>query len=511
MKKMFALLLCMAMVFSLVACSGDNGSDNTLIYGSGDYDSINPIMNEHCEIKHLLFDSLVKRDGDGDLVASLAESWSYDETTMTYTFKLAEGVKWHDGEAFTADDVKFTIGAIMNPDNGSENYPNYEEVAAINVISDTEIEFVLSEPNFAFLDYMTMAILPEHLLSGEDMWESDYFKNPIGTGPYKLESWDASQAITLVKNEDYFAGAANIDTIIFKIVTDDSVKALQLGSGELDLAQVTPKDAAAFEGEEGLTVYDMATADYRGILYNFWNPFWQENADLIPAINYAIDRQSIVDAVLLGQGFTAYSPIQLNKYNYDGVEHYDYDPEKAAQVLESVGCEKDTEGYWCRNGERISFTINATPGDQVRIDMAQIAAQQLQEIGLDVKANVPAEGIDWGGQECCIIGWGSPFDADDHTYKVFGTGKGANYSGYSNADVDKYLTLARQTDDEAERAEYYKQFQIALAEAPAYTFFCYIDGIFVADSSLKGIAADTVLGHHGVGIFWNITEWSIEN
>ena len=511
MKKTFALLLVLVMALGLFAgCSSDTGSDNTLIYGSGDYDSINPIMNEHCEIKHLLFDSLVKRDGDGNLVASLAESWVYDETSMTYTFTLRDDVKWHDGEAFTAEDVKFTIEAIMNPDNGSENYPNYEEVSAINVIADTEIEFVLSEPNFAFLDYMTMSILPEHLLQGEDMWESDFFKNPIGTGPYKLESWDVGQAITMVKNEDYFAGAANIDTIIFKIVTDDSAKALQLKNGELDLAQVTPKDAATFEGEEGLIVYDMATADYRGILYNFWNPYWQENADLIPAINYAIDRQAIVDAVLLGQGFTAYSPIQLNKYNYEGVEHYDYNPEKAAQVLESVGCEKDVEGYWCRNGERISFTINATPGDQVRIDMAQIAAQQLQEIGLDVKANVPAEGIDWGGQECCIIGWGSPFDADDHTYKVFGTDKGANYSGYSNADVDKYLTLARQTDDEAERAEYYKQFQIAMAENPAYTFFCYIDGMFVADSAIKGIATDTVLGHHAVGIFWNITEWTIE-
>ncbi len=511
MKKFFSLLLSAVLVLGLFAgCDRDDGSKNTLVYGSGDYDSINPIMNEHCEIKHLIFDSLVKRDGEGNLVPGLAESWSYDEAALTYTFKLRSDVKWHDGEKFTAEDVKFTIEAIMNPDNGSENYPNYEEVSGINIVNDYEVAFVLSEPNYAFLDYMTMSILPQHLLAGEDMWESDYFKNPIGTGPYKLESWDVGQAITLVKNEDYFDGAAGIDTIIFKIVTDDSAKALQLKNGELDLAQVTPKDAAAFEGEEGLTIYDMATSDYRGILYNFWNDYWQENADLIPAINYCIDRQAIVDAVLLGQGFAAYSPIQLNKYNYDGVEHYDYNPEKAVEVLESLGYEKDAEGYWCRNGQRISFTISATPGDQVRIDMAQIAAQQLQEAGLDVKANVPADGIDWGGQECCIIGWGSPFDADDHTYKVFGTDKGANYSGYSNADVDKYLTLARQTDDEAQRAEYYKQFQIALAEAPAYTFFCYIDAMYVADSAIRGIDKSTVLGHHGVGIFWNITEWTIE-
>ena len=510
MKKLFALFLAALMVVSMFAGCGSEDKKSTLVYGSGDYDSINPIMNEHCEIKHLLFDSLVKLDKDGKPTPSLAESWSYDDASMTYTFKLRGDVKWHDGEKFTADDVKFTIEAIMNPENESENYPNYIEIKEIKVNSDTEIAFILSEPNYAFLDYMTMSILPEHKLQGEDMWESAYFKNPIGTGPYKLESWDASQAITMVKNADYFAGSAKIDTIIFKIVTDDNAKALQLKEGTLNLAQVTPKDAQGFKDSKDLTVYDMATSDYRGILYNFWNPYWQENSDLIPAISYCIDRQAIVDAVLLGEGFVAYSPIQLNEFNYDGVEKYDFDLTKAEAAFKAAGCEKNAEGFWCRNGERISFTINATPGDQVRIDMAQIAAQQLQEAGLDVKANVPADGIDWGGQECCIIGWGSPYDADDHTYKVFSTDAGANYSGYSNAEVDEWLKEARQTNDDAERKEYYKQFQIAMAKAPAYTFFAYIDAMFIADSRLKGIDTNTVLGHHGVGIFWNITEWTIE-
>lgn len=512
MKKIISLSLALIMALALFAgCSGSGASQGSmLVYGSGDYDSINPIMNEHCEIKHLLFDGLMARDGDGNLIPALAESYAYDDATMTYTFKLKENVKWHDGETFTADDVKFTIEAIKNPENGSENAPNYEEIASIDVLGDYEIAFTLSEPNFAFLDYMTMSIMPQHLLEGEDMWQSDFFKKPVGTGPYKLDSWDVGQAITMVKNPDYFGGAAKIDTIVFKIVTDDNAKALQLKNGELDLAQVTPKDAATFEGSEDLTIYDMKTSDYRGILYNFGNEYWQKNADLIPAINYAIDRQAILDAVLLGEGEVAYSPLQMNKYNYDGVEKYEYNPEKAAEALTAAGCEKRDDGYWYRDGERIGFTINGTPGDQVRIDMAQIAAQQLQEIGLDVKANVPADGIDWGGQECCIIGWGSPFDADDHTYKVFGTNKGANYSSYSNADVDKYLTQARQTNDDGQRAEAYKNFQIALAENPAYTFFCYIDAVYVADNNLKGIAADTVLGHHGVGIFWNVTQWTME-
>lgn len=510
MKRMFALLLAALLMLSMTACAPSQTQSNTLVYGSGDYDSINPIMNEHCEIKHLLFDSLVKRDGNGELVPSLAESWEYDNDTLTYTFQLRSDVKWHDGEKFTADDVKFTIEAIKDPENGSENAPNYGEVAQIQVLSDTRIAFVLSEPNYAFLDYMTMSILPEHCLAGEDMWESDYFKKPIGTGPYKLESWDVGQAITLVKSTEYFAGAAKIDTVVFKIVTDDNAKALQLKNGELDLAQITPKDASALSSANGLTLYDMKTADYRGILYNFWNEYWQKNADLIPAISYCIDRQAMLDAVLLGKGAVAYSPIQLNKYNYEGVERYDFDLKKAEAAFTAAGCTKDSDGYWCRNGLRIGFTISATPGDQVRIDMAQVAAQQLQQAGLDVKAEVPAGGIDWAGQQCCIIGWGSPFDADDHTYKVFGSNMDANYSGYSNAEVDKYLTLARQTDDEAQRAAYYKQFQIAMAQAPAYTYFCYIDAIYAASSTLQGIDPDTVLGHHGVGIFWNITQWTIQ-
>lgn len=106
-----------------------------------------------------------------------------------------------------------------------------------------------------------------------------------------------------------------------------------------------------------------------------------------------------------------------------------------------------------------------------------------------------------------LIGWGSPFDADDHTYKVFGTGKGANYSGYSNKLVDEYLTKARQSDDPNVRAEAYARFQIELAKDPAFAFLCYVDADYVVSDQIQGIEPDTVMGHHGVGIFWNITEW----
>lgn len=531
MKKFLAALLALALLFGTAACgsaentsgesageenaseaataSGTEEEPTTLVYGSGDYTRINPAMDEHGEINLLLFNGLTGHDGDNAVVPALAKSWDFDEETCTYTFLLEEDVRWHDGEPFTAEDVQFTIEAIMDPENGSENAPNFEDVEEITVIDDHTISFRLSAPNVAFLDYMTMAILPKHLLEGEDMQTSDFFRSPIGTGPYKLASWDEGQAITLEKNADYFRGEPNIDTIVFKIVPDDNAKALQLRAGELDLALLTPKDAATFADEEGFTCYDMETADYRGILFNFQNEYWQENRDLIPAVCYAIDREAIIDAVLLGQGMAAYGPLQRNIYNYEDVEHYDYDPEKARAVLEAAGCVLGEDGFYTRNGETVGFVISVGAGDQVRIDMAQIVAQQLREIGMDVTVDIPAQ-VDWSGQMAYLIGWGSPFDADDHTYKVFGTDKGANYSGYSNADVDRYLTEARESDDPAVRAEAYANFQKALAADPAFAFICYIDANYVADASITGIDADTVMGHHGVGIFWNVAEWTID-
>ena len=514
------LALALALALTLTACgsagtassaaaSASSAKSNTLVYGSNDYTRINPALDEHGEINALLFDGLTGHDKDNQVVPRLAESWELDKDTNTYTFHLRQDVTWHDGEKFTAEDVKFTIEAIQDPKNESENASNYEDVEKITVVDDHTVKFQLSAPNYAFLDYMTMAILPKHLLEGKDLQTDDYFRHPIGTGPYKLASWEAGQAITLERNESYFRGKANIQTIIFRIVPDSNAKALQLKSGELNLSQVTPKDAKTFADSKSQTVYEMKTSDYRGILYNFANDYWKKNADLIPAFNYAIDRQAMIDAVLLGAGEVAYGPLQRNIYNCEDVEHYDYDPNKAMKTLEAAGCTKGKDGFYYRDGQKVGFVLSVGSGDQVRLDMAQIAAQQLKAVGVDVTVDVPAQ-VDWGGQEAYLIGWGSPFEAEDHTYKVFGTGKGSNYSSYSDKLVDQYLTEARQTEDTQKRKEAYAKFQKELAKHPAYTFFCYIDAFYVADSNLKGITPETVLGHHGVGIFWNVLDWTLE-
>lgn len=511
-SKFIAILMAFVMVLCFTACGGSEdtagGDGNTLIYGSNDYTRINPAIDEHGEINLLLFDGLMGHNEKNEVVPALAESYDLDDATNTYTFHLREGVKWHDGEAFTADDVKFTIDAIMNPDNESEIFSNYEDVEEITVKDDYTIDFKLKDPNVAFLEYMTIGILPKHLLDGKDMQSDEYFMAPVGTGPYKFEAWDEGQSITLTANEEYWGGAPAIGTVVFKIVPDDNAKALQLESGEINFSQITPKDTQNFVDKEGFTVYNMKTSDYRGIMYNFNNPLWQENKELIHAFNCAVDRDAMVESVLLGEGIPAYGPLARNEFNDDSIKQEAYDPDEAKRIIEENGWTLNGDGIYEKDGKTLSFTINCKEGDQVRADLAAIACQNLNDIGVDAKYEVKSE-IDWDGQEAFLIGWGSPFDADDHTYKVFGTDKGNNYSAYSNAKVDEALTKARQTSDKAERQKYYSEFQQAMVDDPAYTFFCYCDVNYVSNLPIQGITEDTILGHHGVGIFWNVKDWTI--
>ncbi len=514
-KIILLLLAVMALCLAMAGCGGEDtaaepeADGNTLVYGSGDYTAINPALYEHGEINLLLFAGLTSHDGEDQVVPGLAKEWDFDADTNTYHFTLRDGLTFHDGEPLTAEDVKFTIEAIQNPDNASENASNFEDVEEVTAVDDTHVDIKLSAPNEAMPDYLTIGILPKHILEGQDMTTSDFNQNPVGAGPYKLVSWDMGQSIVMEKFDNYWQGEPKIDRVVFRIVEDYNARALQLKSGELNFAQITPKTESRFEGDEGFEVYEMTTADYRGIMYNFNNPLFKEHRELPAALSRAIDRQAIIDSVLLGHGQVAYSPLQKNEYNEEDVEKYDYDPAKAVAALEESGWEKNADGVYEKDGQPLEFVINCMQGDQVRIDMANLCAQYLNEIGAKVTVESPAE-IDWEYQAAFLIGWGSPFDADDHSYKIFGTDQAANYSYYSNEEVDRALKAARETSDKAQRKVLYSDFQKAMAKDPAYTFIAYVDAIYAGASNIKGVTKDTILGHHGVGIFWNIHEWTIE-
>lgn len=519
-KKTLISLLCIFAVLCslfLSGCgsrdgseSGPAGGENTLVYGSQDYTAINPALYEHGEINALLFAGLTAHDAENKVVPGLAESWVFDEKSLTYTFRLREGLTFHDGEPLTSEDVKFTLEAILDSDNQSEIVSNYTDIEKISCPDERTVEIKLRQVNVAFPDYMTIGILPSHLLEGKDLATCDFNQNPVGAGPYKMTEWDPGQSITMERFEGYYDGQANIERVIFKIVPDTDAKAMQLKSGDIDMAQITAKTAGDIEESGNFNVYHMETADYRAIAYNFaGNTLFKEYPELANILSYAIDREAVIKSVLLGEGQVAYSPIQKNKYNLEDMEKFAYDPEKCRQLLEKNGWKKNTGGYYEKDGKELAFVISAMADDQVRVDIAKMCANQLQQIGVNATAE-SRPSLDWAGQDCCIIGWGSPFDADDHTYKVFSSDAGDNYTGYSNKKADELLTKARHTEDGAERAALYADFQTALTDAMPYTFIAYVDADYAVSKTIRGITEQTVLGHHGVGVFWNIAEWSIE-
>ena len=516
MRKKKALTIVIAMMLLLgsmfmTACGSDSknttdNEENTLVYGSGDYSAINPALFEHGEINSLLFAGLTAHNEKNEVVPGLAESWEWNADTKTYIFKLRDGVTFHDGEALTADDVIFTLSVILEENNASEIISNYEDITDMSADDDRTVSITLAENNVAFPDYMTVGILPEHMFDSTDITENEFNQNPVGAGPFKFSNWDMGQSITMEKFADYYQGEPKLDKVVFKIVEDYDQRALQLKSGDLDFAQITPKASEEIKGVDGLKVNIMSTADYRGVMYNFNTEFWKENKELIKAFSYAIDRESIIESVLLGHGQVAYSPLQKGDYNDPDVEKYEYNPIKAETLIKKAGWVKGTKGVYEKDGKELEFVINNGQGDQVRIDMSNIAAQNLQDIGVNATVEVQAE-VDWEKQDSYLIGWGSPFDPDDHTYKIFGTGQAANYSDYSNKKVDKFLTAGRQNEGKERRVEDYKEFQQELAKDPAYTFIAYVDAVYAGKDNLSGITEDTILGHHGVGVFWNIHQW----
>ena len=494
-KKIVSLITCLlliagALVITGCAGNGENSNidrNNTLIYGSSDYTAINPALYEHGEINALIFAGLTAHDDENKVVLGLAEDWDFNKKTNTYTFKLREGLTFHDGEPLTSEDVKFTLEAILNPDNGSEIISNYTDIEAIECPDELTVKIKLSQSNVAFPDYMTIGILPKHLLEGEDLATCEFNRNPVGAGPYRLTDWDMGQSITMESFENYYGGEPDIEKVIFKIVPDTDARAMQLKAGEIDMAQITAKTAAS------------PTCVCPKL-----------NPELANILSYAIDREAIVDSVLLGEGESAYSPLQAGDYNNEDIEKFQYDPEKCMSLLEAAGWQKGTDGYYEKDGQQLAFVISAMADDKVRVDMAVMCAAQLQKVGANVTAETRPS-LDWGGQYACIIGWGSPFDPDDHTYKVFSTDAGDNYTGYSNSKVDELLADARHTEDKSKRRALYDEFQQAITEAMPYTFIAYVDADYAIKANIKGITENTVLGHHGVGVFHNIAEWTIEN
>ena len=532
-KKILALLLAFVLCLGLCACGGGDTEEtqnakenntaettgeadasdlsNTLVYAGENESSINPVLTNHDELTDIIFSGLMKFDANGKPITDLAESYEYDKDTFTYTFKLREGVKWHDGEDFTADDVVFTYKVLTEDETLSSSVKSdYEDIVSVEASDDYTVTIKLDQYDAAMLCYFTIGIIPQHLLEGEDMNTTSFNQNPVGTGRYKFSEWDTTGGmITLVRNEEYYDKVPNIERIIYKTVAVESTKATMLESGEADLAWLNANYATTFKDKEGYKSWDFTTADYRAASMDMSSDFWTRNADSIGVLNYAVDKEAIVNSVLNGQGCAAYSPIQLNPLGSNSAaDIYSYDLDKFAEEMEALGWKKGDDGIYERNGEKFHFTIQTRDYEEERIDIANVMSSMLKQAGVEMEVVLVTK-FDWSaGYDGFLAGFATQFDPD-MAYKQFVTGASDNTMQYSNEEVDKLLTEARHTEDEEERKALYGEFEEVYAENPGILLVAYLDGNYVGSSAVDGLDTTRVLGHHAVGVMWNIEEWTI--
>ncbi|WP_050607728.1 ABC transporter substrate-binding protein [Clostridium niameyense] len=486
----------------------------TLVFGAEFEDEkLNPILLEsHSLTNDLIFRGLMRFDENNLPKPEIAESYTISDDKLTYDFKMKKGIKFHDGKEVKAEDVVFTLKSILDDKVNSEVKPEFTEIKDVQAVNDHEVKITLKNQFPPLLDKLTIGIVPKHCLEGKDINNADFNQHPIGAGPFKFEKWEKGSNLTLAKFKDYYEKTGNIEKLVIKSLADYNARAMQLQTGEIDVAYIEPSQVSKVEKLDNVKVYKLKTADYRCMMYNMRSDLFKD-VNLRKALNYCIDRKGMVNGILLGYGSVAYSPLQINKFNDEKVEKYSYNLDKANKMLDEAGWKKGSDGIRVKDGKKLTFKITAPKTDEVRVKIAEYYANQFKKVGVDAKA----EALDWNAIEIpkCdtfILGWGSPFDADDHTFKLFHSSEiegGDNYGAYSDPKVDKDLQKARTTFDENVRKKYYNEFQEDLAANPPYNFGVYLDALYGVNKRVSGVK-EKILGHHGAGFLWNVEQWNIK-
>lgn len=528
MKKVTSILLSFLFIISAIftgcgkqqttATNADANKGKTLVYGAElEDEKLNPILiQSHAFASDLIFRGLMKFDENNVPKPEIAESYTISEDKLTYDFKIKKGVKFHDGTEVKAEDVVFTIKSVLDDKINSEVKSEFEEVKDVQAVNDYEVKITLKKTFPPLLDKLTIGIVPKHALEGKDINTAEFNQKPIGAGPFKVEKWDKGNSLTLIKSKDYYGKTGNIDKFIFKFIPDFNVRAMQLKTGEIDATLIEPNQVANLEKESKIVLNKISTADYRGIMFNFKTKELFKDVNVRKALNYATDKKGIVDGILLGYGEVAYSPIQLNKFNNPDVEKYEYNIDKANALLEQSGWKKGADGIREKDGKKLQFSLFARNNDEVRVKIAEYVAAQGKKVGFDIKVDArDPKAMKIKDTEAFVVGWGSPFDADDNTYKIFHSsqaehGSGYNFGHYANPKVDEFLEKARTTTDENERKRYYAEFQKELADDPSFSMNVYLTAIYGVNKKISGYSTKRVLGHHGEGFLWNAEEWNMQ-
>jgi peptide/nickel transport system substrate-binding protein len=421
------------------------------------------------------------RNGSIEVVPDLAESWTSNPKLTEYTFTLRKGVKWHDGRPLTADDVKFTMDAMLDPKVNAGLAGVVSSIAETQVVDPTTVTFVLKYP-YASLPVMlgyNIAIVPKHLLADQDLNQPvQFIQHPIGSGPFKFKTFVQDSYLEVEANKDYFGGPPLLDGIVFKVVTDGNARLAQLKAREIDFTVIDPPQVAALQGASDITVRRAPQVNYYFFAINHGRPKFSD-VRVRQALSYAIDKQAIVKNILKGDGRVATGPISplLGAYYNPDVETYPYSLEKAQSLLAEAGWKKGADGILVDGkGERFTLLFNGPKGYPVLEQVMTYAQQQYQALGFAVTLDI----VDWPVHlekyhkrqyDLLTEWWITPPDPDlyDHYYSK----SPDNWWDYHNPQVDRLVIEARSAPDQRARIALYHRIQAILAKDVPVIYLYY--------------------------------------
>ncbi len=471
----------------------------TYIESVGGYpQSLNPLLSFYndadSDVVALVFSGLTRIGMSGVVEPELATGWDIDPSGITYTFSLNPGILWHDGFYFTADDVLFTVNLLQDPD-----YPGPPDIGALwrsveaTKVGDYTVQFVLQEPYAPFLDYTTVGLLPMHQLSdirAADLPNLDFNRQPIGTGPFRLVEVQTEEGqitlLTLKRFPRYYGAEPYLESIILRFypTARAAFEAYQDGAVE-GVSRITLDILPQAFAEADLKLHSAETAEMVMLYFNGLVtdtlPF--DDAQVRQALFYALDRQAIVDTVLMGQAVIPQTPLLPGTWAYNTTDApaYAYNPQQALDLLDQAGWRRTTTAEPLRNagGTPLAFSLMASNDDQ-HLAVAREIVRQWARIGVSATVQaVPSLALtgllESRSYDAALVHLIIPGDPDPYPFwheTQALPGQGQNYAGFQNRRISEIIEQARIIVNPSQRLALYQEFQqLFMAEVPALPLY----------------------------------------
>jgi peptide/nickel transport system substrate-binding protein len=493
MRRIAAPLIAAALALSgLVLAQGPTVLNAGLDVDAGTMDPRLARDTSAARMQELLYSGLVYLDRNLVPQPDLATSWEFISPT-TLVFELRDDVTFHNGQPFTAEDVVYTFTTLVQEDFGAPRRSLYTPIESVEALDEHTVQFTLAHPYAPLLQYLDMGIVP-HEAAAE--LGPDFGDNPVGTGPFRLESWEKGNRIEVAAFDDYYKGRPSIDAINISIIPDNNVRLIALESGDLDFihSPVPPQELARLQAHPELVVETTTALGYTYLNLNLDTPALQD-VRVRKALAHLSDKETISEVIFYGMDSPGESFLLPGTFFHtDAIATYEYDPERAMQLLEEAGwTDSDGDGIRDKDGQPLAFelTTNVDPNRQQILEFLQA---EWAEAGIDASVRV----YEWpsfiadviaGEHQVALIGWLLLTDPDRATYLQFRTGGDSNYGNYSNPEVDRLLDEGRAATDPEERRAIYEQVAQMVTDEVPYIFLLNQGYVVMHDPGLEGFVA----------------------